>query len=87
MKVGGIFCIVFAFLLFCVAAFFGYFSCANFGSAERLAVGLPEGAEFAVQIVENKAWNQLTYAAVAFGASTLFFIVGVVLVFLGRKKK
>jgi hypothetical protein len=84
MKAGGIALLAIAALCFCVAAFFGYFSWANFGSAERLAVSLPDGAEFVVAAVKRKAENQMMTAGGAFVGFLLFGIPGLVL--LGKGK-
>lgn len=79
MKVGGTILLVLGVLCLCAAAFFGYFSWSNFGSAERLAADLPEGAGFVVRLVEEKAQTQATIAGVSFGGFLLFGVPGILL--------
>lgn len=87
MTVGGIVLIVVAVLFFLAAAVIGYFSWSNFGAAERLAVSLPEGAEFVVAAVRSKAQSQLVMAGGGLGGSLLFGISGLLMVVLGRRKR
>ena len=84
MKGGGIALLGIAALCFCAVAFFGYFSWANFGSAERLAVSLPDGAEFVVAAVKKKAENQMMIAGGAFVGFLLFGIPGLLLLNKGK---
>ena len=79
MRGGGIALLGIAALCCCAAAFFGYFAWANFGAAERLAVGLPDGADFVVAAVKKKAENQMMMAGGAFVGLLLFGIPGLAL--------
>ncbi|MEM6788000.1 MAG: hypothetical protein AAF928_00825 [Myxococcota bacterium] len=67
---GAVVLLVLAALCLLPALFFGYYAVSNYGAASRLAVDLPEGAEFVVAVVEAKAQRQAMFAGVA-GVLTL----------------